>query len=185
MRKLFFIFVLISFEAAALVSVDDCLKDAQLFGNHKHPVSPLQECRELIRTHPERKEVATTDGKYRLFGYGNMLYVDGPEGSALLAGDQTRLNFIETIWVDQVNKRIFVLQGTVLLTFDLEFIGNVNPLKMTSSPALKGLKDLRLYPGQNLISLTYMNGSQKKMNADAEIRVLSSKKTLRIWEDSP
>ena len=143
MNKLYILILLtIAPTAWGLTTLDDCLMDAQFFANHKHPVQPLEECADLVKEHSEKLEVKSTDGKFHLFGFGNMFYVDGPEGRMLMAGSQTHLNGIKKAWIDTLNRRIFILQSDSLLTFDLDFIGNVSPLKLVKSPILPTLKKI-------------------------------------------
>ena len=105
-----------------------------------------------------------------------MFYLESPAGRMLMAGNQTELRAIEKVWIDTLNRRVFVLQKDELLTFDLDFIGNVAPLKFAKSNRLILVKSLRFLPSEKQFELTLTDGTVINMNSDAESRNRSSRK---------
>ncbi len=160
------------------VTLQDCLLDAELNGNHQRPLKPYEECKEVVDHDKSKIEVKSEDGKYRFFGISHVFYLETTNGPQLMAGDQTELKSIKKAWIDINTRRIYVLQGGKsweLLTFNLDFIGNVTPLKLFRDKILGSVAEVKSSGKEDLL-LTLKDGRKILINADAESRDLSTQK---------
>lgn len=155
--------------STAQASLDECFRDAKTHGSHTTPLSPVADCAELLRSHPDKIEAKSSDGKYHLFGLGYMLYVDSEGKRTLLSGDQTELKEILKIEINENKKRILVLQKDSVSTFNLEFIGNVSPLSYFKSPIIKHASRVKLLDNQEMIAI-FSQSTIRIINAEAETR---------------
>jgi hypothetical protein len=144
MKTITLLLILFPVFAFAEVSLQDCLDDARTFANHERPVAPLIECADIINTQEDKIEV--TAGPFRIYGKNHLIYVDKRDAvgnvieRTLLSGDQTDLVAVKKIFVDLVDRKLFVIQqnqaARELLVFNLDFLGNVTPLNVMKSTAL-------------------------------------------------
>lgn len=188
--KTFIIFLLgFTLNAFAEVSLQDCLEDSRLYADSKTPVKPLSECAEIIEATPSSASVISPDKKWKAFGIGSMIYVDvlGPGESVLerilLAGEQTELVNVEKIFIDPEEKRLIVIQKkgvkNELMLFNINFLGNVSPLKVMRSPAFAGVTSAK-FKGPEVIEVK-AGEEVMSVRSDGESRQeLSTKKDLEI-----
>ena len=191
MKTMILFTVLLSSTAFAEVTLQDCQDDAQFYGHHKSPLKPLAECESLVKNDPVAVSVTSADNRYRAFGAGNMIYLETFNESAvvteriLLAGDQTELVNVKQLFIDVPQKRLIVVQlkGSQyeLMVHDLEFIGNVSPLKVMRSEIFSGVTSVKFDSAEEL-EVKNASGTFT-LNADGESREeLSTKKALSISE---
>lgn len=189
MKAFIYILAFISFNAFAGVTVQDCLNDSALVGHNKTPVQPLPECVTLLKADSSVVSVTSSDNKWKAFGLGPMIYIENYDGIGnlvnreLLAGESPELVSVQKLFIDPVYKRLFIVQvknaKTELMIQDLEFIGNVSPLKVMHSESFSGLTSIKF---NNQDEIEFVNASGTfTVNADAESRSnLSTKKALVI-----
>jgi len=157
------------FAFAAHANLDECLRDAKTHGSHTSSLSPAKECIDIIKSHPDKIEATSADGKYHLYGLGHMLYVESDGKLELLAGDQTGLKEILKIEINEKKKRLLVIQHQSVSTYNLEFIGNVSPLKHFSAPLFRSAKRVKLLDNEDMIAV-FSNSGISILNADADTR---------------
>lgn len=144
------------FSSMALADIDTCLRDSKQNANHSNPVAPLEYCAEAIEAHPEKVSARSSDGYY-VYGYKSLIYVQKGLNREVLSGDQTSLNDVKKISIDEKSKRILVTQEDSISIFNLGFIGNVSPLSFYKSPHIQNLISFKLMEGHNKIVLFYKN----------------------------
>lgn len=177
-----FLFILLTMNAQAEVSYEDCLADAKTYAHHLRPVAPLPECSQIIDSSSGRIEAKLPP--YRAFGKDHVLYLEkqNPEGKlierSLLAGDQTELGRIQKIFIDPEGQRLFVIQMNQqnhpeLLVYRLNFLGNVSPLNVVASDALFTSASSVRMVSPDKIEVKNSQGTIL-INADAETRTSRS-----------
>lgn len=140
----------------AFADIDTCLRDSKQNANHSNPVAPLEYCAEAIEAHPQKVSAKSSDGYY-VYGYKTLIYVQKGQNREILSGDQTSLNDVKNISIDEKKKRILVTQEDSISVFNLGFIGNVSPLSYFKSPNLKNLVSFKLIENQDKLALFYKN----------------------------
>lgn len=189
MKTLILFSLFLSLSASAEVAFQDCLDDAKLNGNHKTPVKPLPECVSILKAKTEAISVTSSDMKWKAFGADHMIYVEQLNDTGvlldrvLLSGEETELVSVQKIFIDAVEKRLLVIQvkneKSELLIFDLEFLGNVTPMKVMRNNIFNGVTSVS-FSGENDILVVNALGSYI-VKADGESRTeLSTKKALQI-----
>lgn len=191
MKKLNFILIsfMLSLPVMAEVSLQDCLDDASLQGDSKTPQQPLPECSEIIKSEGAHVSVTSSEKFWKAFGIANMIYIDSLdekgnlESRELLSGSQTELVAVKNIFIDSLQKKLFVIQAKnnmpELLIYNLEFVGNVSPLKVMRNEIFRNVSSVRMKTA-NVIEVISPDRSFV-INADGESRTeLSSKKALTI-----
>ena len=151
----------------AHAGLDECLRDAKTHGNHTSPVSPSDECVDIIKTLPERIEIKTS--KAYFYGYKHMMYAELGTTRKLLAGDQTELNDILKIRINHAKNKFLVIQKNSISTYGLDLIGNVSPIKFFKSPILKNASDAKLLDNEEMIVI-FSAKNIRIINAEAESR---------------
>lgn len=158
---------------------DECLRDAKTHGDHASPVSPSSECVGIIKSHSEKIEFKTRDEKYHLYGLGHMMYVESQGKRDLLSGDQTELQDILKIDVNQEKNRLLILQKESVSTFNLDFIGNVSPLSHFKSSILKNASRIKLLENQDMIAI-FSDSSVRIINSNADSRYAIEKSKPKL-----
>lgn len=148
---------------AFAVSVEDCLKDSTSYGSHDSPITPDASCATSLAASSEKISASSNDGSIKVFGQGHMLYVEKYDGALLLsrellAGDQTKLNNVKSFTINKLKNRLVVVQqgedGNEVLTYNLEFIGNVAPKTMLNSDIAQYASKAEIVDDANEISIT-------------------------------
>jgi hypothetical protein len=164
--------------------LDECFRDAKTHGHHLHSMSPQAGCAELILSDQRRVEFKTPSGIYHAYGQGPMFYLDSfnkeEKKSVLQAGDQSELTTIVSLHINETKKKVIVLQeeeaGRGILTFDLNFLGNVSPQRYYRSLTFADIEKVKLVSSRNEIGL--LSTVQKQfafLNEDADIRFQGEK----------
>jgi hypothetical protein len=178
---LFFIMLMVTVNAFAVVTYEDCLEDAKTFANHVHAVAPLPECADIVDAESGKSE--NISGVFRAYGKDHIIYVDKKDSDgnvierSLLAGDQTELVEVQKVFLDTLARRIYVVQlkdsKNQLMVYNLDFIGNVTPLNVMKSDSLfLGVTSVKA-EGTDKIEIINAQGSFL-INADAENRTSRS-----------
>jgi hypothetical protein len=139
---------------AHAVNLADCSSLAPMHGHHLNPQVLPNECKSLVDTAAGIfQKLQTTNGEFQVYGYKNKIYVDQFQNgsllsSSLLAGDQSKLEDVIAIDIDESNRHLFVLSkngnAASLAHYSLDFIGNVAPLRYFISSELAGAVNLRI-----------------------------------------
>jgi hypothetical protein len=166
--KYLIIFLLLNIHPTQ-AGLDTCLRDAKSHGNHFTPHSPSDECFEFIKLNSDHIEFHSSDNKIKFYGLDYMVYVEKDGKRELLSGDQTKLSHIKKISLNEKKKKILILQSDSVSTFNLDFIGNVSPLKYVKSDRLKNALDAKLLDEEELIAV-FSPDAVSILNAEAESR---------------
>lgn len=186
MRALLLILSFSLTTSALAISVDDCLKDAESHGNHIAPIIPNPDCVAAIEASPAKISVEASDGSFKVYGQDHMIYVDKYESGSLisrklLAGDQTELSSVKSMTINLLKKRLVIVQqgndGAEVLTYNLEFIGNVSPITMLKSEIAQYASKAELKDDENEIAITFSSLSK--------IRYYSSEADSRYKDEQP
>jgi hypothetical protein len=167
--KIILSFTVFLFITTAHANLNDCMRDAKTHGSHTSSLSPVKECADIIKTHPDKVEAHTADGKVHLYGLGHMLYVENEGNVELLAGNQTGLKEILKIEINEKKKRILVIQKQSVSTYKLDFIGNVSPISQFSSAAIKDVTRVKLLDNEEMIAI-FSDSMVRIVNAEADDR---------------
>lgn len=188
MKALLFILCMISSQAMAEVSFQDCLDDGKRYAGESNPVTPLPECAGIVDAEDGKVEVSS--GLYRAFGKDHIVYVDKKDSNGiivekiLLSGDQTELVSIQKLFLDTDSRRLYIIQSknskNELMVYNLDFLGNVTPLNVMKSDTLfDGVTSIKA-EGEDKIEIINASGSFL-INSDAENRTTRSvQKVLTI-----
>lgn len=165
--KTVYILTFLSMLSVAHASLDNCFRDAKTHGNVNSSLSPVEECSDILKSHPERIEFK--DGNSHLYGLGHMVYVEKNGKRELLAGDQTELKEIIKFEVNQKKERLLILQKGSVATYKLGFIGNVTPISYFKSPIMKNVTKVKLLDNEDMLTL-FSSAAIRIINSDAETR---------------
>lgn len=166
--KYFILFSLFTISIAQ-ASLDNCIRDAKTHGSHTSPLSPVAECADIVKAQPDKIEAKSRDGLYHLYGFGSLIYVETNGKRELLSGDQTELNDILKIEINEPKKLFLVLEKNSVSTFKLSSIGNVTPVSYFKSPIMKNVSRVKLLDNEDMIAI-FSSSSIRIINSNAETR---------------
>lgn len=180
MKSILFLLCILSLASSYAANIDDCLLDAQSHGSHIHPITPSSSCADLIKSHPRKVELSSKDGKYKVYGLDHMVYVEAYQDGSLmtrelLAGDQTRLKEVQKFSINSSKNRLLILQegakGTELLVYQLNFIGNVAPVKFLDAEVVQGATSALLVDKTDELRLSFKSeGKARHFGSEADSR---------------
>lgn len=180
--KVLIISFLILISNFSKADLDTCLRDSKRNGNHTYPLSPLEYCADTIKSHPKKVTAQSLDGKVEMYGYKDMLYVESGSKKELLAGDQTELEEILQMRINEFKKQFLVLQKDSVSTFKLDFVGNVSPVSYLKSSIVKNATSVKLLDNEELLAI-FKKDSIKLVNSNAESRHESEKTKPRLLHE--
>lgn len=162
MKYIFLLVSLISFNAYA-DQLSNCMKDAKAFG-YSAEKQPGADCFKLIKNHPEKVEVISQSGRYKILALGNILYLDTLKDNKtgeiklreVLAGQETDLKNIKDVWIHEKKKKIHILHSgnpRGLITHKLGEFSNTSPLRHFRSPILNTVNRIKLLDDREEIAL--------------------------------
>lgn len=181
--------IILFFSNNSLAYLEYCFEDSLSHGHHSSPLSPRENCAELIFNHPQSLFAESPLKTWRAYGFKNMIYVENLQRDTnnqilrinryLLAGDQTRLHNIEKIKIYEDRKKLLILQSErnkekSILQFNLDFIGNVSPYNYVKFDFLKSIEDFDLHD-DNIILYSSDNHKVFALNINADIRFKGNK----------
>lgn len=167
--KVFIFIFLLTLSSASFGSLDICLKDAETNGNHNHAINPPLSCADLIKAHPEKVSVSSSDGSMLVYGLGHMFFVEKDSVKELMAGDQTELEDIRKFEINLLKNKILVLQEDSVLTFRSDFVGNVTPERVYKESFLESAHRVKLLDKENIIAI-FANEKVQLIDANSDSR---------------
>lgn len=165
--KTLFITIFITLLPSVHAGLDNCFREAKTHGSITSPLSPAEECSDLIKSHADKVEFKNKN--LHLYGLGDMLYVENKGKRELLAGDQTELKDILKIEVNELKDRFIVLQKDSVATYRLSFVGNVTPISYFKSPIVKNASKVKLLDNEDMLAI-FSSSIIRIINSDAETR---------------
>ena len=173
-----------SFISFANESIDNCADVAELYGHHQNPHQISIECSNIVKYLSNEKTTAITqDKKYKIYAHRNLIYIEKYQVTAtgisflkseVLAGNQTKLTDVIAIKVDEEKELLYVLNrnnDTVSFGhYNLNFIGNVTPLRYFEVPNLNKPIDFNIDTQESSVYFLDQDDlSIQKFNLHADI----------------
>ncbi|MES2526978.1 MAG: hypothetical protein V4598_07810 [Bdellovibrionota bacterium] len=179
--KILILIFCFTLNAFAEVSYQDCLDDAAMYAHHTNPVTPLPECAGIVDAEVGSLEKIVST--FKVYGKDHVLYLDTRNehgvviNREILAGDQTELVEMKNVFIDLTSRRIYLIQlkngKNEMMVFDLDFIGNVNPMNvMRHNTLFENVTSVKA-EGDDQIEIINASGSYL-INKDAESRTTRS-----------
>lgn len=169
-------------------SLDDCVKNAQYSGSQKSmPSEKKLDCSHLFKDFENGKNISLSiDKKSKAYGFKNILFFENEKSMKfIISGDQTKLDNILAIDIDEEDKKIYVLNyntlGKQIYSYMFNQSGNHTPLRKFESEDLAEAVDIEIV--KNKILVKQSNGDIHVYNKEADIngrRPQYSTKRLKI-----
>jgi hypothetical protein len=156
------ILFMLLFTSLAYADIHKCIYDAPQYGKSLQLLTHTDECSNLIMEHSQSKKVATKDGSISIYALANMIHTVTPQESGLIAGVETRLNWISGIYLSDDEKTLLVYQELedrgILLQFIVGEIGHVVPSYHLEGAYLKNLSGIKMNAKDQEIELISKDG---------------------------
>lgn len=173
-----------SLASSAQSSLDTCMHVAAQTGVIDNPAPMPGECSELIAQSAGAKAHAiSSDGLLEVYGFGPIAYLKyyenkTPEEKALLGaeaitGTKTKLSSISIVQLNEQEKRVYILnrdgESSSILSYHLEYGGNLAPLRKLVGEAMAGASDFTIdQENKKLIVISQKFGWLKSFELHAD-----------------
>lgn len=197
MKSFIILTLLFSFNlpVTAQEDVNSCSSIAEYYGHHQNPHQVSSECINIVKANSTAKtSYSSPDGNMKIYAHRNLIYIErfedteaGPQliKTELLSGNQTKLNEIIAIKVDEVNQHLYVLnknpQKFSFGHYNLNFIGNVAPLRYFEASELYNPINFDIDIGNKMVYfIDQDDASIKKYNLHADINSKHAQHSIKI-----
>lgn len=151
MRKIFLLTILHLIICSKIFAVSPyCEEEIDTFGDGTGRDLISDSCIQKVKDSGNKKTIKKSlDEKIVIYGFRNMIVIENPDskmkGQNIIAGKYTELNHIQSLFFDEKNREIIILQKSGdILFFSSVITGNVAPLRVIRNKELEGAVDLVL-----------------------------------------